>query len=93
MELEPILEIFWENLAEDLNLMKNHLQNNDLDSLKKMIHKCKGSSGTYGFSDLCDYFIEFETMIETNDSKMFVYQFEKIDYYMKNLEIVFVSVS
>jgi HPt (histidine-containing phosphotransfer) domain-containing protein len=53
-EMLALIQMFVDELGEDIGRMRKALAENDLDALATVAHQLKGSSGGYGFPSLTE---------------------------------------
>ena len=65
--LEPALPQFIEMRWQDLDRLKNGIEQSDFTALKKLSHKLLGTPGTFGFYNIVELAREMEVAIEHKD--------------------------
>ena len=66
-ELIPVLPQFFENLAADMEELKQKLEEQDGDAVESIIHKIKGYAGSWGFPDMHEIAVEFEKNVKARN--------------------------
>jgi len=59
-ELLPELPRFFENYADDLDQLKQSLEDRDGEAMESTVHRMKGSSGSWGFQAIHETAVELE---------------------------------
>ena len=67
-KMQDILTRFVSRLPERVNQIQQHLEEEDLESLKQAAHQLKGAAGGYGFTPLTDAAGRVEARIKTHDA-------------------------
>ncbi len=66
-ELIPELPRFFENYRNDLDQLKQSLDERDQESIKSTSHRIKGSSGSWGFQDIHEAAVKLEEASKSGD--------------------------
>jgi PAS domain S-box-containing protein len=70
MLYNEILKMAFANFKEEITLAKSAIENKDIDTLKKLIHKAKGTSLSVCFTNLTRMIKEFELIIVNNQFEL-----------------------
>ena len=90
-DLEPLIPTFLSNLQQDVNKVKEAIQNKESEPLCQIGHKGKGASGSYGFELLEKLFLELETFGKNSDFELAQQKIDEIDIYLSSVEIKYVE--
>lgn len=66
-ELLPELPRFFENYADDLDQLKQSLEDRDGEAVESTIHRMKGSSGSWGFQAIHETAVDLEEAAKNRD--------------------------
>lgn len=87
LAIQPIIPEFIAGMQEDLVAARQYVQEQQFDEVMKLGHKCKGSSGSYGFEELCELFQKMEELSEQGEVRQILSTLDHIENYLKNVEI------
>ena len=66
-ELIPELPQFFDNYQDDIDQLKQSLEDRDGDSIKSTAHRIKGSSGSWGFQNIHKAAVKLEEASKNSD--------------------------
>lgn len=91
-DIEAIIPKFFENLEKDIISVENALKAQNPDEVAKLGHKGKGSSGSYGFTELQKLFQRIEEAGKAADLTAAEEHCKSIKTYIAGLEIEYVTI-
>lgn len=90
-ELKEIVPIFIEGKYRDIEKLLKFLDSEDYESIKRLGHNMKGTSGGFGFNKIMKIGIEIEKLADEKNSSALRIKVYELSNYLNNLEIIYVS--
>ena len=91
-DFESLVPFFKSNQAAIFEDMKEALSSEDVDQLKFLVHRLKGTADNYGFKGLNLMAIEMEEQLEElilTDIEMII---DKMEKYIYHVEVTYVEI-
>ncbi|GIX41526.1 MAG: hypothetical protein KatS3mg129_1259 [Leptospiraceae bacterium] len=91
-ELEELIPLFRQETEKNLHLLRQAIENRDIETIKFISHKMKGASGSYGFEKISQWAKQIEEISKTTKSIEEIKKiFEELSEYYNNTEVIFVD--
>lgn len=88
-DLKVIIPNFLKNRKNDIENMKNHLEENDLEKIEVIGHGMKGSGGGYGFDYISEIGKRIEKAAKEEDKENIKKSIIKLQEYLENIKIIY----
>jgi len=90
-DLEALIPALFEEIEKELENINSALKNDQFDTLKMLGHGFKGATANYGLNDLSEIFQSMEIGAKRENKVMVLYEIDRIEKYIANVEIEYMS--
>ena len=88
-ELEPLMSDFYEGRKDDIEALKEAIENNNWHEIERRGHILGGVCGTYGFGKLGELGDFLENSARPENKNEIITIINTIEKYMSNVSVVF----
>ncbi len=88
-DLEELIPLFLENTRKELEAMKNALEEEDFETLRRLGHSTKGAAFGYGFEGMGNIGLKMEDAAKAASPLQLKNLLQELDDYIENVEIVY----
>ena len=88
-EFEEIMPAFWNEMSENIGVMRDALKQNDFATVELMGHKTKGTALNYGVAAVGDLSRSVELAAKANSSGEVRVLLDELESYLKHIEVVY----
>ena len=86
---EPIIPVFWDELGENIEAMRNALIQSDYDTVGLFGHKTKGPALNFGLDIIIDLGESLEVAARAHSSREVSELLDDMESYLKHIEVVY----
>lgn len=88
-DLEELIPGFLERRRDDIESIKNAIENGDFETIRILGHSMKGSGGGYGFDGITDIGQALETAAKENNGRQIKRTIDDLIAYLEKVVIVY----
>lgn len=88
--LEPLIPKFFNEMESDVQEIREMMDDDDFEGLKRQGHSLKGVGAGYGFDFISSLGKKIESAAEDEDKESITNLVKKLDDYIENVEIQYV---
>jgi HPt (histidine-containing phosphotransfer) domain-containing protein len=89
--LQDLIPVYLETRKKDIAQLKRWLTEGDKKSCVELIHKIKGSAGSYGLTKLTELCKQMESVMTSNSLTAIAPLLDEAEHYLNNLAISYVD--